>query len=108
MAETYDLFISYATEDRESVARPLMAELQKQGLRVWIDFKEIGYGDLLRDRINDGLRDSRFGVVILSPDYLRKHWTRNELGALLDPDKQGRRLLIVRHRIAPAELASTD
>jgi hypothetical protein len=38
-------------------------------------------GHSLRRRIDDGIRSSRFGVVILSDAFLHKGWTNHELTA---------------------------
>jgi hypothetical protein len=80
---TYDVFISHASEDKAQVALPLAAYLERQGFRVWLDVFELTIGDSLRRRIDQGLSASRFGVVILSPDFLRKVWTNEELDGLV-------------------------
>ena len=36
----WDVFISYASEDREAVARPLAALLRELGVTVWFDQTE--------------------------------------------------------------------
>ena len=51
---------------------------------MWIDEIEIKLGDSLRQKIDEGLRTSRFGVVILSPAFFKKHWTQWELDGLAD------------------------
>ena len=45
----YDVFISHASEDKDSVALPLAAALENAGLSVWIDKFELTLGDSLRD-----------------------------------------------------------
>jgi TIR domain len=79
-----DLFISHASEDKERFARPLVEELGKQGMRVWFDEAELRVGDSLTQKIDDGLRRSRYGVVILSTAFFAKDWPRAELDALAD------------------------
>jgi len=80
----YDVFICHATEDKEAVASPLARELADRGLKVWIDDVQIKLGDSLRRKIDEGLRESRFGVVILSPSFFTKRWTQWELDGLAD------------------------
>jgi hypothetical protein len=77
-----DLFISHASEEKERFVRPLVAELEKRGLRVWFDEAELRVGDSLTRKIDDGLNRSRFGVVILSTAFFAKEWPRAELDAL--------------------------
>jgi hypothetical protein len=60
----WDVFISHASEDGDTVARPLAAELVRRGLRVWIDAHQLSIGDSLRRSIDQGLSYSRF--VLLS------------------------------------------
>ena len=83
---SWDVFISYAREDKAAVAKPLAEVLLRAGLRVWIDEHEISLGDSLTKKINEGLARSRYGIVILSPDFLAKEWPKRELAALLEAD----------------------
>jgi hypothetical protein len=105
--KNWDVFISHASEDKEDVAVPLAKVLQRAGLRVWIDKQEIELGDSIRQRIDDGLARSRFGVVVLSQAFLRKVWTQRELAALLSIEEAaGQKVLLpVWHRIAKADVA---
>jgi hypothetical protein len=50
---------------------------------VWLDETEIKVGDTLLDKIDEGLVNCRFGVVILSPRSIEKVWTRRELAGLV-------------------------
>jgi hypothetical protein len=78
----YDVFISHASEDKADVARPLAELLQRAGLSVWLDEFELRIGDSLREKIDLGLSQSRFGVVVLSHNFFAKQWTKRELNAL--------------------------
>jgi len=78
----WDVFVSRASEDKEAIARPLVQALQKVGLKVWFDESALTVGDGLRQSIDCGLSRSRFGVVVLSPRFFAKHWTRQELDGL--------------------------
>ena len=71
-----DVFVYYASEDREAVVGPLAAMLSELGLRVWYDQMELRVGDSLRRKIDDGLTRCRFGVVILSESFFGKHYPR--------------------------------
>ena len=78
----WDVFISHASDDKTEVAEPLAAALEAAGVSVWLDKKQITLGDSLMQSISDGLAHCRYGVVILSPSFFRKHWTQKELAAL--------------------------
>lgn len=79
----FDVFISHASEDKDSVARPLARHLEEHGLKVWIDECELALGDSLRRKIDDGLARSRYGVVVLSPSFFGKEWPNRELDGLV-------------------------
>jgi hypothetical protein len=79
----WDVFISHATEDKQSVAVPLEKLLIQGGLTVWLDKNEIKLGDSLRRKIDNGLAKSRYGIVILSKAFFSKYWTQIELNSLI-------------------------
>jgi cold shock CspA family protein len=77
--ETFDVFISHGSEDKDAVARPLYHQLRRLGYAVWFDEARLRIGDSLRESIERGLAVSRFGVVILSRAFFRKPWPQREL-----------------------------
>jgi TIR domain len=96
----WDVFISHASEDKSSIAGPLDARLQENGLRVWYDERELKVGASLRESIDQGLRRSRFGVVVLSPSFFGKNWPGNELDGLFALESDGKdRILPVWHEV---------
>ena len=82
MSYKYDMFISHASEDKDFV-RPLAEALRAQRLAVWYDEFELKPGMGLRESIDEGLLSSRFGLVVLSPDFFAKSWPRWELDGLV-------------------------
>lgn len=78
-----DLFLCHASEDKPSVVRPLHVALVAAGVSSWLDEAEIRWGDSVVDKINEGLRDSRFVIVVLSISFLNKSWARKELASSL-------------------------
>ena len=79
----YDAFICHASEDKVDVVEPLATELVQRGLDIWYDAMTLKIGDSLRRKIDEGLAKSRFGLVVLSPDFFNKEWTQYELDGLL-------------------------
>lgn len=103
----FDVFISHASEDKDGLVRPLAAQLEKRGLRVWFDETEIKLGDSLRRSIDYGLSKSRFGLVVLSPDFLRKEWPQKELdGLVAREDGSAKVILPIWHNVTQADIAS--
>jgi hypothetical protein len=91
----YDVFISYASEDKEIVARPLAKELKDYGLRVWFDEMELEIGDSIIEKIQDGLSKSRYGIVILSRNFFRRGWPQRELKVLMEKEiKTGKKVIL--------------
>lgn len=81
MSKPYHLFISYASED-EDYAEELASKLKYMGLSVWFAPLSLKMGDKLLDSINAGLIASEYGLLLISPKYMEKHWTRYELDVL--------------------------
>ncbi|MEN6641397.1 MAG: TIR domain-containing protein [Armatimonadia bacterium] len=102
---TYDLFISYAGEDREFAHR-LASELTDRGLHIWYDKFRLTLGQSIEGAIAEGLMLSRYGLVVLSPHSLRKPWPLRELRALLH-QREGA-LLPVFHGLTPEQVAEKD
>ena len=103
---TWDAFISHASEDTESFAGPLADELAKAGLKVWFDQFTLEVGDSLRECIDRGLSDSRFGIVVLSHAFFSKRWPQNELNGLIARESFGGKVILpVWHDITAEEVA---
>lgn len=101
----FDVFISHATEDKDEVVRPLAQALQESGLRVWYDEFELKIGDSLRRKIDTGLANSRFGIVVLSKAFLGKGWTNYELDGLVTRAVSGEQILLpIWHNISKQEV----
>lgn len=103
----YDVFVSHAWEDKSGFVDEFVAELRKLGIKVWYDTSEIKWGDSMRARIDDGLKKSRFGVAVLSPNYIKegKYWTKQELDGLFQLESiNGKMLLPIWHNLTKKEV----
>ncbi len=78
----YDVFISHASEDKETFVRDLAGALVAAGVSVWYDEFSLRIGDSLRRSIDKGLAKCRHGVVVLSPHFFNKEWAQRELDGL--------------------------
>lgn len=85
----YDVFICHAYEDKELFVHPLAEALQKEHVEVWYDKFSLKIGDSIRQSLDKGLRQSRFGVVVLSKAFFNKHWPQYELDGLTEKERQG-------------------
>jgi len=104
---TWDVFISHASEDKESVAVPLHNALVARGVTVWLDKTELHVGDSLRRKIDQGIRSSRFGVVVLSESFFAKGWTNHELDGLVTRTVAGEQTMLpIWHNITDVQVRS--
>jgi hypothetical protein len=105
LRDSWDVFVSYASEDEAELAVPLTRELEARGLYVWRDHEQIELGDNLRSKVNVGIAGSRFAVVMLSRSYIEKKWTLDELDAFMAREELGRQVVLpVLHDVERATL----
>jgi phage baseplate assembly protein W len=90
----WDVFISHASEDKEDFVRPLAERLRQRDLRVWYDDFTLTVGDSLRRSIDRGLARSRYGIVVISLDFLRKEWPQRELDGLVAREIGGVKIIL--------------
>lgn len=101
----YDVFISHASEDKDSVVRPLALALKEKGVNVWYDEFELKIGDSLRRKIDQGLSKSKFGIVVISRSFIKKGWTNYELDGLMTKAISGQQILLpIWHDITKQEV----
>src|ERR1700678_4422608 len=101
----WDVFISHASEDKAAFVGPLATRLQERGLRVWYDAFTPTVGDSLRRSIDRGLARSRYGIVVISPDFLKKEWPQKELDGLVAREVEGVKVILpIWHNINEPEV----
>lgn len=105
----YDAFISHAVEDKIPIANELCTRLEAEGLKIWYAGQELNAGDSISSSIHEGLNKSRFGIVILSKNYISKTWTLREFYHLLARENNGKKVILpVLFEITPQDLALKD
>lgn len=104
----YDVFICHASEDKRDFVRPLAELLQQQHIAVWYDEFSLDIGDSLSQKIDEGLANSRFGIVVLSPNFFKKPWAKRELSGLTLREMVEKKSLIlpIWHRVSVEDVAS--
>ena len=103
--KSYDVFISHASEDKDELVRPLAYALLAEGLSVWFDEFELKIGDSLRRKIDKGLANSRFGIIVLSKDFIKKGWTNYELDGIITKSITGEQVILpIWHNITKKEI----
>lgn len=81
--DRYDLFICHSSADKDTWVRPLVDLLRVRGIACWYDESNIGLGQSIPAKINDGLRRSDALIAFVTRSFLKKDWALSEVGALL-------------------------
>ncbi len=103
----YDAFISHAFEDKKDFVRPLAEALIHAGYKIWYDNFTLKVGDSLRQSIDKGLVQSRYGIVVLSSAFFSKKWTNYELDGLVTKEMGGYKVILpIWHKVSKDEVES--
>lgn len=102
--ERRDLFLCHAWPDREGSAKELYGHLKANGASVWFSEEDLPLGSLMIREIDKGLRNSRVGIVLVTPALLKsiesEGVAEKELAVLLST----RRVIPVLHEVGFDEL----
>ena len=93
MGESFDAFISYSHED-DAWVLTLAENLHRAGIEVFLDEWEIGAGDVLVHQLERGLRESKNGVLVVSPSSVARPWVQEEYAAMVTRAVAGSQRLI--------------
>ena len=105
MNKKWDVFISHSSEDKDTFVRELSNLLKRLGLKVWYDEFALKVGDSLTQKIDEGLIDSNFGIIIISNAFLNKKWTDYEYRSLLSKEDNFKKVILpIWHNITQDEI----
>lgn len=90
----FDVFICHASEDKDTVARPIYEALESSGMCTFLDEKHIVWGDSLTEKINHALGRSRFVLAILSVSSVDKVWPQKEINSALARELAGKQKIL--------------
>lgn len=88
------VFISYNHMDTEFADR-LALELVRHDIKVWKDSSQIGVGDSLIQKIQEGLEGATYLCVILSRNSIQSEWVKREITAGLLREIEERKVRIL-------------
>ncbi len=74
----YDVFISYSHKDEAWVRGTLLPTLEKQGVKVCIDFRDFTAGKAAVLNMQEASARSRHTLLVMTPDWLSSEWTLYE------------------------------
>lgn len=103
--DSWDLFISHASEDKSDFVKPLASALSAFGVKVWYDEYALNIGDSLSRSIDKGLGNSQYGLVVLSPAFIAKKWPEYELRGLVARELSADKIILpIWHKITHQEV----
>jgi hypothetical protein len=76
----YDLFLSYSHHDSDFVSK-LDVALRANGLKVFLDKRDIRYGDLVADSVSGAIAEAAAQLVVVSATSVQSAWVRHEIAA---------------------------
>ena len=71
-AESYDLFLCHAWDDRRETATELHDLLEALDVSVWFSERDIILGQPFMREIDKGLAKTRIGLVLITPAFLKR------------------------------------
>ena len=79
--------------------------ISNNGFEVWYDEFELKIGDSLRKKIDYGLSNANYGIVIISPSFVKKNWTEYELNGMVAREMNGHKVILpIWHKITKDEV----
>lgn len=93
-SELYDVFIGHASEEKESVAKPIYESCEEIGIKAFLDEIYLEWGDSLTEKINSALGKSKFFLAILSVSSIKKSWPKREFNSALAREISGEQILL--------------
>lgn len=91
----YDAFISYSHKDQAWTRKKLLPNLEKNGVKVIIDFRDFEPAAPSLLEMERAVKGSRKTILVLTPNYLASAWSEFEsiLIGTLDPAAREKRIL---------------
>nr|AFP55568.1 TIR-NBS-LRR [Rosa rugosa] len=81
----YDVFLSFRGEDtRKGFTDYLYHELERRGIRTFRDDPLLERGTAISPELLTAIKQSRFAIVVLSPNYATSTWCLLELSKILE------------------------
>lgn len=88
------IFLSHNSADKPFV-RKLAADLRCSGFYAWVDEAEIKLGDSLIEKIEEGIENTDYLGVVLSPNSVNAEWVKREVRIALTQEIHGKRMKVL-------------
>jgi len=88
------VFLSHSSTDK-NFAKRLGGDLQRHGIKVWVDEAEIKIGDSLIEKISKGIEETDYLIVLLSKCSCKSEWVKKEVNIALNMEILNRRVYVL-------------
>lgn len=89
-------FISHDSRDKEVLVRELAKKLVSLNCPVWYDEYSLKIGDNLREKIEEGIKDAPYCILILSKNFLsNEKWAKSEFETIFIKELYEKKEIII-------------
>lgn len=99
----HKFFISYSHEDMKTV-KQFALQLSLRGFDLWMDEKNIAFGENYTTAILNGIHESDVYLVFLSENSIKSRWVNAEIDFALREKIERKKLVIVPVRLDDSEV----
>lgn len=102
----YDVFLSFRGETRGTFTDHLFKALKDRGINVFRDH-ELERGIDLPSMLSNAIKESRFAIIVLSPDYASSTWCLQELSKAFEQMKDwktSQRIIPIFYKVEPSDV----
>jgi hypothetical protein len=103
----YSCFISYASQDKE-FALKLHDDLQKVGVKCWLDVKDLRIGEKLVSQIDRAILEYDKVLLVLSAASINSNWVKHEIKNGFELEQKRNKTILFPIRIDNAIFESTS
>jgi hypothetical protein len=88
------VFLSHSSADKAAVRR-LADDLTAAGIEVWLDERQVGVGDPIPQRIQEGIASADYVAVWLTQRAVSSEWVQREWGTKLNKEIADRNVQVL-------------
>ncbi|XP_062006457.1 probable disease resistance protein At4g27220 [Rosa rugosa] len=103
----HDVFLSFRGGDtRKGIAFELYDRLQnRRGIKTFMDDQDLQVGDVISPTLLTAIKESRFAIIVLSPNYATSTWCLEELRNICEcMEEDNNRILPLFYYVDPTDV----
>jgi hypothetical protein len=103
----YSCFISYSSKDIE-FTKKLHHDLEREGVRCWIDREDLKIGDRIRSRIDEAIRVHDKLLLVLTESSVKSPWVEKEVETAMEKERRKGRMVLFPIRLDDAVMETNE